>query len=146
MMKLYIDKFKKEDGYYDEDDCRYETALDFIVIGIFKFCGCGNPKSSMEYIRDILALIEAIDLNSNGAFDEAWKLRWKNLEGFFKSRGEQYTMYYLLDKLELTEHGSSVPGWLTDKGKEVLHDLNIILEKSMPVDPINRSPINPRPA
>jgi len=35
-----------------------------------------------------------------------------------------YFMWYWFDKEELTEHGGSVPGWLTKKGLGMLNKLN----------------------
>lgn len=37
--------------------------------------------------------------------------------------------YYSMDSMGFLEHGSMIPGWLTDKGKDLLSDIQI-LEKS----------------
>jgi hypothetical protein len=44
------------------------------------------------------------------------------VEAFFnKNTGLEYLVLYMIDHLELTEHGGSVGGaWLTDKGKAVM--------------------------
>ena len=36
----------------------------------------------------------------------------------------------LLDEKGLTEHGSCIPGWLTEKGKHLLDDLNEYFNKN----------------
>ena len=108
---MNIDKFKQPDGsYFDENEIYYRDAIEFIM-GMLDFCGCGNPEQSLKYI--LKALIYIND---------------KETELPFSSDGEKYFVYYVLDKLELTEHGCSVPGWLTEKGEELLADL-LTLEK-----------------
>ena len=56
---------------------------------------------------------------------EEWSAAEKRL---FGSSGAAYFVYYVLDEKELTEHGTSVPGWLTEKGLTLLQDLNEYLE------------------
>jgi hypothetical protein len=40
-----------------------------------------------------------------------------------------YALLYVLDEAELTEHGSSVPGWLTEKGKAWLQQYREYAER-----------------
>lgn len=118
---MHVDKYKQPDeGYLDPDGCWHEDAEDVIRIGILKQCGCGNGWASMTYIRDILRLIRGRDGSDEG---------YKRCDDFFHSEGEKYTMYYLLDDLGLTDHGTSVPGWLSEKGVEVLEDLEELLKE-----------------
>lgn len=103
---MYIDKYKQSDGWYKEDDgCEHETARDFIQCGILGHCGCGVPDDSLIFIKDQLIIIE-----KGYPFDV----------GFTPL---QYTLWYMFDKYGLTEHGTSLPGWLTQKGEELLSDL-----------------------
>lgn len=114
--KLYIDKFKREDGYYNKDDCYYEDAESYIGTEILGFCGCGRPQTAMEYVR---ASLQNVSDKRNMTYDE-WAAEKKKL---FTSDGQEYFMWYFLDNKGLTEHGGSVPGWLTVDGEELLHDL-----------------------
>tara|TARA_Y100000310_G_scaffold299375_1_gene334191 strand:+ start:3278 stop:3688 length:411 start_codon:yes stop_codon:yes gene_type:complete len=119
MDKLHIDKYYNPiTGFYkDKKGCVYDTAEDFIITGILGYCGCGMPDESLMYIRKILRLIHSLHV------EEYDPNQWKELDQFFSSEGEKYTMFYMLEKLELTEHGGCVPGWVTDKGIELLEDL-----------------------
>lgn len=91
---------------------------------IFGHCGCGFPEESQKFIRDVL---QHIDHLSNGL-----KTIEEGLSFFDNHIGLAYTMYYIFDKYELTEHGSSVPGWLTEKGKKVLDQLNELYPDPVP--------------
>lgn len=81
------------------------------------FCGCGIPEMSLRCIRDCLRLID--DLHSDKTDYDGWATERDKIA----SRPVMYTLWYMLDRLELTEHGGSVPGWLTDKGHEMLKAL-----------------------
>jgi len=70
-------------------------------------------------MADVLA---AIDARWNTPLDnrEAYEVIFRLL-GMDERPGLAYGYLYMLDVLELTEHGGTVGGcWLTDKGKEVL--------------------------
>jgi hypothetical protein len=115
-MSLYIDKYLEEkegtNGYWDDDGCYYEVEdpLGFIQTGLLGHCGCGDLGSSLRYL--------AVCLQA---------LKDKNYKNPYHSDGERYTIWYLLCRSGLTEHGSSVPGWLTKHGEGVLSDLNKLL-------------------
>lgn len=114
---MHIDKYFKDDGYYDKDDCYYEDAESFLATGVLDFCGCGMPDAALEHVRDSLQLIK--DLYSTENYN---KWREKELD-LFNNYGVAYFMYYFLDNKGLTEHGGQVPGWLTLEGEELLEDL-----------------------
>ena len=120
---MYIDKFKKEDGYYDPDGCFYEDAETFIATYMFGFCGCGMPDEALRHVRDSLQIIMDMkeQLWTKKITYNEWEERKKKC---FSNSGSEYFMWYVLDKLGFTEHGSSVPGWLTQGGMELLSDLN----------------------
>jgi hypothetical protein len=125
---MHIDKYKQEDGWYkDEDGISYETAESFFQ-GMFNFCGCGCPDLSLEFIKDALQHVSDLSL-----FVHSKKITWQewNATGIrlFHTNGIEYFTYYFLDANELTEHGGSVPGWLTPKGQELLEDLTEYLKK-----------------
>jgi hypothetical protein len=129
---MYIDKFKEEDVYCSEDGCEYDTAEDFIQCEVLGFCGCGNPECNLKFIMDGLKHINSISPSNRSNFDE-WYQQWYE-EGlsFFGSEGARYFFFYWAAKEGFTEHGSSVPGWLTEKGNHLLSDLaeiyNSVLE------------------
>lgn len=119
---MYIDKFFKEDGYYDKDDCFYETAEDFIRGSILGFCGCGMPDAALDYVRQVLRTVADLKEKvwEKKMTYEEWTAEKSKL---FNSEGAEYFMWYFLDNKGLTEHGGSVPGWLTVEGEELLADL-----------------------
>lgn len=117
---MFIDKFKREDGYYDQDNCYYEDAESFISIGILGFCGCGMPADALEYVRKALQLVDDVVIWGDRSAHEQWEERKREL---FSDDGAEYFMWYFLNDKGLTDHGTSVPGWLTDKGIELLSDL-----------------------
>lgn len=82
------------------------------------FCGCGNPDTAYEALRDTLACFDAGDIS-----DGDWKARCERVDAWFKERGEGYSylLLYFIDAAGLLEHGGSVGGsWLTEEGKNVL--------------------------
>jgi hypothetical protein len=128
-----LDKLKpvgdEQFGWVDDDDCYWSDRLSY-VLGQFKFCGCGAPEAAAQYIRD--GLQAYVDLwrairASPSMSDEA-RVAWRRFEAHWPDAGQRYFFWYWLDANGLTEHGGSVPGWLTDKGEDYLAALNIALE------------------
>lgn len=77
-----------------------------------QFCGCGNPNSALEFVQKVLEWYEKKD-----EIVEAFK----DLDELIPDEGTRWFVLYMLDALELTEHGSAVSsGWLTEKGKRNL--------------------------
>jgi hypothetical protein len=121
---MNIDKYKKEDGYYNEDGCFHQDEESFLQVAILGFCGCGDPQLSLKHVQKGLRQIKNLGELSSVKFKqefEEWEKENKKLLG-----GETgvYFMWYFLDREGFSEHGSSVPGWLTEKGKELLEDLD----------------------
>jgi hypothetical protein len=79
----------------------------------FGACGCGAPEDVAELLRDVLA---AVDLDEG---------KFARLDELIPQSGAQYWILYYVAHLGLTEHGGSVPGWLTPRGKEVLAALRL---------------------
>jgi hypothetical protein len=96
--------------YVDKDGCHYETVEDYIG-SLLQFCGCGDPHGALLYVHDILNNV------NNRTYDT-------------DLTDVDYFTYYMLTHVGILEHGTSVPGWLTDKGKLVL----ALLEKVMDND------------
>jgi len=131
---MHIDKFKGKDGYYyAKDGCSYDTDMAFMQDEVFGFCCCGSPEANLLFIKKGLTHIDSPRpkkaVYEGGTQDEwsQWYDKWIS-EGDKIFGGEQarYFFFYWADKEGLTEHGGSVPGWLTDKGKRILEDLVVI--------------------
>lgn len=66
------------------------------------FCGCSDPQLAWQWVFDYL------EAKENGHFHHP-------------EEGSEMIAVYLMDHLQMTEHGVSVAGaWLTDEGKEAL--------------------------
>lgn len=102
--------------YKAPDGCTYEDLNSAIWVGIFGFCGCGDPDYQLEKIYQVLKMLNLGESNKN-----AYKP--------FYSTNEYDIYLYLLDKYEFTEHGSIINcSWLTEKGTALLYVLRHILE------------------
>jgi hypothetical protein len=100
--------------FMDAEGISHRSVRDYIGIELLGFCGCGCPDAAVVYVRDALAGIKAV--KDSGWTEEAWRAR----DAQYASEGERYFVWYRLDDLGLTEHGGSVPGWLTEKGEDWL--------------------------
>lgn len=77
-----------------------------------EFCGCGIQGPTLGVFRDVMqTFADAVEKNDWGA---AYTAREKLFGG---NTAWEYLVYYVLAAVDLTEHGGSVPGWLTDEGK-----------------------------
>jgi hypothetical protein len=103
--------------YYDD----LENLLHSVY---FNFCCCGNPGESLRYIYKCfkhLALRDEMDYKD-------WKKKGREL---FPESGSEFFMWYYFSEKGFTEHGSSVPGWLSDLGREVMSNLRIFLKENI---------------
>jgi len=106
-------KFTQDEEGYLYNECYYDNLTDLLAIGVCNFCGCGRPDEALIYIMNSLKYIEK-------AFHDDYEYEeWKE-EGelLFPTIGSNYFIYYWLSEMGFTEHGGSVPGWVTDKGFE----------------------------
>lgn len=79
----------------------YESLKDAVWVGIFSFCGCGDPDKHLVKMYDLLS---AMDEESPKAPTD-----------------EDVIYLYLLDSKGMTEHGCSVHfSWLNDKGRALM--------------------------
>jgi len=120
---MNIDKFKRDDGYYDEKDCFYENAESFLQGKVLKFCGCGSPDLSLKFIRKALRQVQNLKelVLEKKQTHEEWSAENKKIFG-----ESEYFVWYFLDREGFTEHGGSIPGWLTKSGIELLEDLDAL--------------------
>jgi hypothetical protein len=96
--------------YKDEEGIIHQSKTDYLATEGFGFCACGDPGDNLLYIKEIL---EKLDKNDWGEYED---------------RHYMFAVY-CLDRFGLTEHGSTVRcSWLTDKGREVLEDINWCIE------------------
>ena len=97
-----------------------------------QFCGCGMPEYALVFVRDALSFIE----REFGDFkygskerEEEWQTYLKKELEIFGSKGAAYFFYYWAHNMGFEEHGGSVPGWLTHKGKRMVKLLNVFIER-----------------
>ena len=98
---------------------------DVIMHMLLEFCVCGRPDDAFDYVYKALKLILKLQTHvwTKIMSYEDWEKENRKLYG---SIGAEYFMYYFLSKKELLEHGSSLPGWLSDSGRKLLRDMKII--------------------
>lgn len=102
-----------EDGY-EYDGGHYGGLEELIHIGFFGFCGCGMPWLSISLVGKVLKHIQV--KTSEKAYKD-WQEEGKKIA----SEEVLYFIYYWLDYKGYTDHGGSVPGWLTEDGEKLLH-------------------------
>ncbi len=137
-MKPYsFDSFKQPDGcYIDANEVHHSSAEDYLCAQL-GFCGCGMPNEALKFTRDALQLIEDLHtLNHRPECDERtiWEKHYDDWNAkvaqLLPTNGHEYFVWYFFDAKRLTEHGGSVPGWLTAAGRTMLQDLNAWIENS----------------
>lgn len=120
---MHIDKYETTVGeYIDPTGCAWESAEDFLQGYVLGFCCCGQPDANLKFIAQVLKHINELktEVWSKNISFEDWQFQGSTIA----SENALYFAYYFLDQKELTEHGGSVPGWLTDKGIEFMEDVN----------------------
>lgn len=107
----------------NEFDPEWRDAQYFIDQYDLNFCGCGRPNDVLYYLWKALSLVDDLKENvwENKKTHEEWQADKAKV---FSNIGEEYFMWYFLDSNNFTEHGGSVPGWLTDGGKRLLKELS----------------------
>jgi len=109
----------------------YDDPLDYIQIKLLGHCGCGRPQDSLLFLKKLLNHMNiTIRREDYGSYEEYSKASDENMaildSYFYNDDGLKYTIFYMLDKYGITEHGGSVPGWLESKGDILLEELNKI--------------------
>jgi hypothetical protein len=132
-----LDRFRDPDcrseeagyGWIDEEGISF-TDLDGLLGARLGFCGCGMPRKALELVRTALREIKKV--TDAHYVQGAWERRDEALaEAGLTTDGARYFLFYMLDDRGLIEHGVSVPGWLTVKGKELLLDLDELFEEHL---------------
>jgi len=109
--------------FVDGAGCFHATAGDLLQAGLLGFCCCGMPDENLRYVLGGLELIESLRSSPQGKVE--WSAWWeehkaRELRHFGSERAAYFFYYWCSDPAKLTEHGSGVPGWLTEKGKAML--------------------------
>jgi len=99
------------------------------------FCGCGAPDEALLLIHDLLVHFENHRaINYTGSFEGAeWEKYCKDEKESLNKvlddnkEGIKYALFYLLDDKGITNHGSSVPGWVEDT--EFMDKLKLYVKK-----------------
>jgi hypothetical protein len=128
---MKLKDFERADleGHYEKDGIDYDNAESLLQIGFLDFCPCGLPCENLEYIRIGLQLIDKFR-KIHHFNDDRVTLTQDSINhdkishAHFGNEESKFFFWYWADKEEYTAHGGSVPGWLTDKGKEFLALLN----------------------
>lgn len=120
----FMKDYRISDGVYEIDGIVYDTIEDALMMGVFGFCGCGMPLYTLAYIRDELENIERytewVNENHHITKDIPSPMENNNKE---ENLGRSYFIWYWFDKMGYTDHGGSVPGWLTKEGESLLECL-----------------------
>ena len=120
----FMKDYRISDGVYEIDGIIYDTIEDALMMGVFGFCGCGMPLYTLAYIRDELESIkrytEWVNENHHITKDIPSPMENNDKE---ENLGRSYFIWYWFDKMGYTDHGGSVPGWLTDEGESLLECL-----------------------
>lgn len=113
---MHIDRFFIDGAYRHEDGSEYEDAEDLLIKRFTGFCGCGNPEEALQFMAKVLRMLHTIT-------GEGYEARLQAEKDIFAITGASTFTYYVLSELGLTEHGGSLPGWLTQKGIEFMEDV-----------------------
>lgn len=125
-MEYNVDNYwNDERQVYVKDEEDFDSVDQLIHNGFFDFCCCGMPDASLRFIWEVLYSLDYI-WQAKEMPQEEWSSRWKAWEEKQKDVNAVYFLYYWLDNEGFTEHGGSVPGWLTSDGEDLLYSLNKI--------------------
>lgn len=119
---------------------KYQELLHDFYFERLKFCGCGRPDFTLEFIKKFLNVIQERtdeydkpDYNHRKVWDKYHEklkevFEFKNHEDNELSEVQdgivQFVMYHL-DNIGILEHGSGISGaWLTKYGIQILEALN----------------------
>ena len=108
-----LEKLKKtEDGdFMDDNECSWDSEENYLKIEVLGHCGCGDDTDILIYVRDFLKKLDKQEWGDYEDIPYMFLCGWSDKEGY-------------------SEHGTTARcSWLTEKGKELLNDLNKVLTK-----------------
>ena len=116
----------QHEHYWDDNEL-IEQCEDFFYYKKLNWCGCGDPETVKQVIRDYLQILYEYEEDKS---DD----RYENLCNRFQDRFGCKNVYgnelllclaYTLAAADFTEHGSSIGGaWISEEGKMFLWLLN----------------------
>lgn len=115
------------DDYICPNDCNWDTARDMLLMSdaILGLCGCGMD-GDFDYVMGGLELLaEKAPSGPLGMASYEAHSKWyddfcERRTAHFGSDISAQFFFKWADREGLAEHGTSVPGWLTDTGKRLL--------------------------
>lgn len=119
-MRNTLSAYEEDGGYRDDQGVFYEDSEAFLQCAVLGFCGCGSPGDSLAYILRGLELIGEASPNERSEWRDWYVGHRARMDEHFKSTGAEYFFLYWCDKEGFTDHGGSVPGWLTESGRSLL--------------------------
>ena len=104
-----IEKLKESYGeWIDEKGVTWQSKKSYLQCDVLGLCGCGNPDDVMAYIKEMLNKIKNKDFGLYSDLPYMFFTYWASEKGF-------------------TVHGITVRcSFLTDKGKELLADIELL--------------------
>lgn len=106
-----LEKLKKtEDGdFIDDNGYVWDSEVGYLKIEVLGHCRCGDDTDILIYVRDFLEKLEKKEFGDYEDLPYMFLCGWADKEGY-------------------AEHGTTARcSWLTNKGKELLKDLNYVL-------------------
>lgn len=111
----------------DEEWSQELTTAFYALMDKVDFCGCGDPVLRLKYVSERLNYIHLATIWEGKTRDE-WSRFNKAYSAYgsllFSCQASEELFYEWCMLKQLIEHGSCMPGWLTDTGKEIMEDLN----------------------
>ena len=112
-----IEKLKPhEEGVIDENGTVWADEENYLLGEILGLCACGDPRSIAGYIKSMFEKYVSILDEQHDVWEEA---RYQDFPTMF--------FLYWADRNNFTSHGGTIRcSWITDKGKELLKDLEAV--------------------
>lgn len=105
----------------EDGDEEHANATDLIYGGILNFCGCGDADASLVFVMRGLEIIDAATAPHPGQSSTDAYTEWKRRSmDHFGSEGASGFFFHWCDREGLSDHGGSIPGWLSEDGKRLL--------------------------
>ena len=125
-----LDDYRSDEfpgDYICPNECNWTSAREMLVVSdaIIGLCGCGIDGDFDYIMRGLELLDERCPNNDVGEAAYAERRKWydglreRRVAHFGSDISAQF-FFKWADREGLAEHGSSVPGWLTDAGRRLL--------------------------
>ena len=111
---MHINKYRNADGDYEINGVICSDVV-CVFLNMLGFCCCGQLEEALRHVQKNLRGIKHLREGLS------WEDFVAELGGDI---GTRQIIWYMLDDKGFTEHGGSVPGWLSPAGEELLEDLD----------------------